>query len=74
MNAIHPAAIQYICRTNGLSDQWTVGPMDCRTNGLYGSLKFVTVAIHLAAIQTVYLSDQWTVDQWTVGPMDCMAL
>ena len=22
------------CRTNGLSDQWVVGPMGCRTNGL----------------------------------------
>ena len=22
------------CRTNGLSDQWAVGPMGCRTNGL----------------------------------------
>ena len=32
--AIHPAAIQYVCRTNGLSDQWIVGPVDCRTSGL----------------------------------------
>jgi hypothetical protein len=49
------------CRTNGLSDHWVVGPMGCRTNGL---------------------SDQWAVgpmgcrtkgpsDQWTVGPMGC---
>ena len=22
------------CRTNGLSNQWVVGPMGCRTNGL----------------------------------------
>ena len=22
------------CRTNGLSNQWAVGPMCCRTNGL----------------------------------------
>ena len=36
---IYPAAIQ-----------WTVEPMDCRTNGLYGSWKFVT-AIHPAAVQ-----------------------
>ena len=67
------------CRTNRLSDQWTVGPMDCMalgsfsllpfilllfsrsvgpmdcrtnglsdcgTNGLYGSCKLVTAAIH----------------------------
>ena len=54
-----PCCYSVDCRTNGLSDRWTVGTMDRRTIGLCGSWKFVTVAIHPAAIQ------------WTVGPMDC---
>ena len=80
--AIHPAAIQYICRTNGLSDQLTVGPLDCRINGLSDqwSVQFVAAAIHPAArlfSRSVGPMDFRTNElsvQWTIGPIDCMDL
>ena len=47
------------CRTNGLSDHWTGEPVDCMT-----LLKSVAAANHSAAIQwicrTSGLSSQWT--------------
>ena len=79
-SAIHPAAIQYICRTDGLSDQ------DRQTNGLTDQwtvwLFNVCHCCHQSCCYSVDMSDQWTVrpmdcrtnglsDQWTAGPMDC---
>ena len=60
------------CRTNGLSDQWTLGPIDCRTNGLLDqwTIQFVADAIHPAAIQYICRTNGLS-DQWTVGPMNC---
>ena len=79
-------------RTNGLwtsgpSEQWTVGPEDCRTNEL--SEQWTVWIFNVCGCCTssycfsVDLSDQWTTvgpmdcrtnglsDQWTVGPMNC---
>ena len=66
--SVRPNAMD--CRTNVLSDQCTVGPVDCRTNRMYGSLKFVAAAIHPAAIQYICRANGLA-DQWTVGPVDC---
>jgi len=54
------------CQTNGLSDQWAVGPMGCQTNGLSDQWAVLVV-----------LSDQWAVGPMGrflaifVGPMGC---
>ena len=46
------------CRSNGLSDQWTVGPMDCVAFESLSQLSF-----------SLLLFSELS-DQWTVGPMD----
>ena len=35
------------CRTNGLSNQWVVGPMGCRTNGLSDYLDVNHVSLYV---------------------------
>ena len=46
------------CRTNGLSDQWAVGPMGCRTNGLseyWDVIVAYSVGAFLQCIITAFL-------------------
>ena len=45
------------CRTNGLSDQWAVGPMGCRTNGL-SDHREVTIQEKVAK-PYAYIDDLW---------------
>ena len=49
------------CRTNGVSDQWGVGPMGCRTNGV--SDQWVVGPMGCRTNGVSY--------QWGVGPMGC---
>ena len=49
------------CRTDGVSDQWCVGPMVCRTNGVSDQWCVGSMVCRTNGVS----------DQWCVGPMTC---
>ena len=67
------------CRTNGLSDQWTVGPKDCMAIGSLSLLPFILLPFSryvgpMASVapmdcRTNGLSHQWTV--WLLEVCHC---
>ena len=54
-----------VCRTNGVSDQWCVGPMVCRTNGVSDHW-----CVGPMVCRTIGVSDQWCVGPMTCNPED----
>ena len=68
---------KYLRSTVDLSDQWTVGPADCRTNELSDQWNIwlfkVCGCCHSSSCYSVAFicRTNGLSDQWTVGPMNC---
>ena len=50
------------CRTNGLLNQWVVGPMGCRTNGLSDHREVVSIKQKLPSNASIFTAEATAVD------------